>query len=315
MFPEIEPFESGMLDVGDGQQIYWETCGNPNGTPVVFLHGGPGSGSSPGSRRFFDPTLCKVILFDQRGCGRSRPRVESAADLETNTTANLIEDLERLRKHLSLGRWAVLGVSWGSTLGLAYAQTHPNRVEGMVLACVTTTSLREVRWLTHEIGRVFPVQWSELASFAGLDSREDCSLVDAYAALLFSEDPEVREMAARHWCAWEDAHVSLAPGYEPNRRFEDGAYRLLFARLVTHYWRHAAFLGEDQLIRDAARLRGIPGILIHGRYDISSPLETAWRLHAAWPESRLEIVDDAGHGGGSMSERIVAAIREVAPPR
>lgn len=312
MFPNIDPFDSAMLDVGDGQKIYWECCGNPDGRPVLYLHGGPGSGCTPASRRYFDPTIYKIILTDQRGCGRSRPRVEEAADLEVNTTAHLIEDLERLRAHLSADRWAILAVSWGTTLALAYSQTYPQRVTAMVLACVTTTSHREVRWITHDAGRIFPAQWQRFASAASYDPTQSSRLVDAYAALAFSADPAVRDLAAREWCAWEDTHVSLAPGYAPNPRFDDSAFRLLFTRLVTHYWRHAAFLNEDQLICNASLLDEIPGILLHGRYDISSPLETAWKLHQAWRGSVLRVIEDAGHGGGSMSESIVRATNEIA---
>lgn len=312
MFPNIDPFESGMLDVGDAQQIYWECSGNPDGRPVLYLHGGPGSGCTPRSRCYFDPAIYKIVLTDQRGCGRSRPQVENAADLEINTTAHLIEDLERLREHLRIDRWTLLGVSWGTTLGLSYAQTYPRRVAAMVLACVTTTSPREVQWITHHIGRIFPEQWERFASVTARDSTQHTNLVDVYASLVFSTDPEIRELAARQWCAWEDAHISLSPGYSPNSRFQDRAFRLLFTRLVTHYWRHAAFLGEDQLIRNASVLNGIPGILLHGRYDISSPVETAWRLQHAWRGSVLDIIDDAGHGGGTMSKHIVGAMNRVA---
>ena len=312
MFPNIDPFESGMLDVADAQQIYWECSGSPDGRPVLYLHGGPGSGCTPRSRCYFDPAIYKIVLTDQRGCGRSRPHVENAADLEINTTAHLIEDLERLREHLKIDRWTLLGASWGTTLGLAYAQTYPRRVTAMVLACVTTTSHHEVQWITHHVGRIFPEQWEKFASVTACDSTQHPNLVDVYASLVFSADPEIRELAARQWCAWEDTHISLSPGYSPNSRFEDRAFRLLFTRLVTHYWRHAAFLGENQLIRNASVLNGIPGVLLHGRYDISSPLETAWRLHRAWKGSGLNIVDDAGHGGESISEHIVAAMSRVA---
>jgi proline iminopeptidase len=312
MFPNIDPFESGMLDVGDTQQIYCECSGNPNGRPVLYLHGGPGSGCTPRNRCYFDPDVYKIVLTDQRGCGRSRPRVEKATDLEVNTTHHLIQDLERLREHLRIDRWTVLGVSWGSTLGLAYAQTYPRRVDAMVLACVTTTSRREVDWMTRGIGRIFPEQWERFARISSLDPVATPNLVDVYAALVFSSDAAVREQAAGAWCAWEDTHVSLAPGYSPNRRFEDGAFRLLFTRIVTHYWRHAAFLEENQLIRKAALLGGIPGILLHGRYDISSPLATAWELHQQWRGSVLHVIDEAGHGGGAMLESIVEATNEIA---
>lgn len=312
MFPSIEPFETGMLDVSDSQQIYWECSGNPNGRPVVYLHGGPGSGCAPQNRRYFDPAIYKIVLTDQRGCGRSRPLVDRIGDLEVNTTAHLIEDLEHLRKHLRIERWTILGVSWGTTLGLAYAQAFPHCVAAIVLACVTTTSRREVQWITHDIGRVFPEQWDRFASACpdGRDGRID--LANTYAALVFSEDAAVRELAAREWCAWEDTHISLTPGYVPNRRFQDAAFRLLFTRLVTHYWRHAAFLGEDRLIDNVSVLNDIPGVLLHGRYDISSPLVTAWRLHRAWQGSILHIIDDAGHGGGALPESIVEAMNRIA---
>jgi proline iminopeptidase len=312
MFPSIEPFESGLLSVGDSQKIYWECCGNPNGRPAVYLHGGPGAGCTPQSRRYFDPAIYKIVLTDQRGCGRSQPRVRERSDLKVNTTAHLVGDLERLREHLGIDRWVILGVSWGTTLGLAYAQAFPHRVAAMVLACVTTTSRREVQWITHDVGRIFPEQWERFASVASYARDRPLDLADSYASLVFSADAAVRERAARQWCAWEDTHVSLAPGYIPNLRFEDPVFRLLFTRLVTHYWRHAAFLSEDQLLHNASLLDDIPGVLVHGRYDISSPLETAWRLHRAWRGSELCVIDDAGHGGGTMAERIAEVMSRVA---
>jgi proline iminopeptidase len=310
MFPEIEPFEHGMLDVGDAQSIYWECCGNLNGHPVLYLHGGPGSGCTAQSRRYLDPATYRIILTDQRGCGRSRPHVEKTSDLDVNTTSHLIADLERLRQHLGIESWAILGGSWGSTLALAYAQAHPQRVSAMVLASVTTTSQREVTWITHDVGRIFPEQWETFASVAS-NPEERLNLASLYNRLLFSDETAVQERAARQWCAWEETHVSLAPGYKPNRRFGDPVFRLRFARLVTHYWSHHAFLREDQLIRNASRLDDIRGVLIHGRYDVSSPLETAWRLHRAWENSSLHVVDDAGHGGGTMPERIAAAMNQL----
>ncbi len=301
-----------MLTVDDSQELYWECSGNPDGRPAVYLHGGPGSGCSPHDRRYFDPAIYKIILTDQRGCGLSRPHVGEIGDLEVNTTAHLIQDLERLRKHLGIDRWTVLGVSWGSTLGLAYAQAFPHRVASLVLACVTTTSRREVRWITREMSRIFPEQWERFASANPLDRNRGIQPVDSYAALVFSPDEAIRDRAAREWCAWEDTHVSLTPGYAASRRFQDPAFRLLFARLVTHYWKHAAFLPEGQLIKNVSLLEGVPGVLIHGRYDISSPLETAWRLHRAWRGSILHVIDDAGHGGGTMPESVSAAMSRVA---
>jgi proline iminopeptidase len=297
-FPPIEPYDSGMLDVDDRHRIYWECCGNPAGKPALFLHGGPGSGSSAGQRRFFNPNLYRVVLFDQRGCGRSRPLAsEPDADLGTNTTAHLIADIEALRAMHGVDRWTILGLSWGTTLGLAYAQSFPRRVSALVLGFVTTTSRREVQWVTEDVGRIFPREWERFAQ-AVPERLRHLRLVDAYATMLADPDAAVRDHAAREWCLWEDAHVSLTPGHTPSLRYRDPVFRLCFARLVTHYWRHGAFLDEDQLIRDAARLNGIPGALIHGRYDVSGPLVTAWQLARRWTTSRLVILDDAGHGGG-----------------
>ncbi len=313
-YPAIESFDSGMLDVGDGHQIYWERCGNPDGKPALYLHGGPGSGFSTGQRRFFNPDTYCAVLFDQRGAGRSRPLAsEPDADLSANTTAHLIADIEALRELHNVDQWtAILGISWGTTLSLAYAQTHPERVRGLVLALVTTTSRREVEWITNDVGRIFPREWDRFVA-AVPDALRNIPLVDAYATMLFDADPAVQDHGAREWCAWEDAHISLAPDFKPHPRYEDPEFRLRFARLVTHYWRHAAFLGEDQLIRDAATLNGIPGVLIHGRFDVSSPLETAVRLTQRWNTSRLHVLDDAGHGGGSdFYSLVVGALNEFA---
>lgn len=311
MFPSIEPFEHGMLDVGDSQKIYWECSGNPNGKPVIYLHGGPGSGCRPNSRRYFDPVKYKIVLMDQRGCGRSIPHPEKPKDLAVNTTKHLIEDIERLRAYLRIDCWGVLGGSWGTTLGLAYAQAFPHRVSALILACVTTTSRREVEWITRHVGGLFPEQWERFASVGYTAEPRQADLASSYARLVFDTDATVRDRASREWCTWEDTHVSLAPGFVPNPRYNDPEYRLLFTRLVTHYWSHAAFLEEDQLIRNAHLLDDIPGVLIHGRYDVSSPLETAWRLHENWKGSRLEIVEDAGHGGQTMLERIIEATKSL----
>lgn len=311
-FPEIEPYESGMLDTGDGQQVYWECCGNPNGKPALYLHGGPGSGFSAGQRRFFDPAVYKAVLFDQRGSGRSRPLAsEPDADLSTNTTQHLIADIETLREMHGVDRWTILGLSWGTTLALAYAQAHPDHVSALVLGLVTTTSRREVEWITQDVGRIFPREWERFTS-AIPERLRHLRPVDAYATLLMDPEPAVHEPAAREWCAWEDAHVSLAPDFEPNPRYEDPEFRLRFARLVTHYWSHHAFLDEDQLLRNVAMLNGIPGALIHGRFDVSSPLETPWELSRRWTTSRLQILDDAGHGGASLPGAVVDALNEFA---
>lgn len=312
-FPPIEPYENGLLDVGDGHQIYWECCGKHGGKPALFLHGGPGSGCSVGQRRFFDPNIFQAVLFDQRGSGRSRPLANlPCADLTSNTTPQLVADIERLREMLDIESWVILGLSWGTTLGLAYAHAHPQRVKAMVLGFVTTTSRAEVKWITEDVGRIFPREWARFIG-AVTPPLRGIPLVDAYAIMLADADEAVRDKAALAWCEWEDAHVSLTPGHRPNPKFDDPEFRLRFARLVTHYWRHAAFLDEAQLIRDASRLNGIPGVLIHGRFDVSGPLVTAWQLHKRWTTSRLHILDDAGHGGGSEFMPLVTrALTELA---
>jgi proline iminopeptidase len=312
-FPAIEPYESGMLDVGDGHQLYWECSGNPAGRPALNLHGGPGAGCTPGGRRYFDPEAYRIVLFDQRGCGRSLPSAgEPGADLSCNTTPHLVADIEALRTHLGVDRWVILGVSWGTTLALAYAHAHPQRVAALVLALVGTTSRREVEWITEGVGRLFPREWERFAA-AVPEHLRHLPLVDAYATLLFDADPAVRERAAREWCAWEDAHVSLSPGHQPYPRFEDPEFRMTFARLVTHYWRRHAFLEDGLLLRDAAKLDGIPGVLIHGTHDVSGPLETAWQLSRRWATSRLVVLDDMGHGNGtSFPDAVLAALEQFA---
>ncbi len=304
--------ESGMLDVGDAQHIYWERRGNPGGIPAVYLYGGPGAGCTPGSRRLFDEDVYRAVFFDQRGCGRSRPSAGAGgSDLACNTTAHLVADIEKLRVALNIERWTVLGVSWGTTLALAYAQRHPQRVVGLVLALVTTTSRREVEWIARDVGRLFPAAFERFVE-AVPQSLRHLDVVDAYASLVLDADPSVHDAAARAWCTWEDVHVSLASDWRPNARFTDATFRLVFARLVTHYWRHAAFLDDEQLLRDASSLDGIPGVLIHGGLDVSSPVETAWRLSKAWTTGRLHVLDDMGHGGGDgFSSAVVNALREV----
>lgn len=309
---DITPYASGLLDVGDGQQIYWECSGNPQGRPIVYLHGGPGSGASERSRNQFDPSIYKIIISDQRGCGRSRPHVRNKSDLTINTTQHLIADIERLREHLNVERWAILGGSWGTTLALAYAHAHPQRVSALVLACVTTTSQREVDWMTYQIGRIFPEQWERFASVGGCVPANSGELLDRYQRLLFADNPATQATAASEWCRWEDVHVSLAPEPRPNARYQDPDYRLLFARIVTHYWKHAGFLAKDQLFDGATKLAGITGIMLHGRYDVSSPAETAWRLHRNWHGSELRIVDESGHGGRAMFAAVIEATQRVA---
>jgi proline iminopeptidase len=317
LYPEVEPHDHGMLEAGDEQLVYWEVCGNPNGKPAVVLHGGPGSGCTPGWRRYFDPDAYRIVLLDQRGCGRSRPHASDPdTDLSINTTAHLIEDIERLRDFLGVDRWLVFGGSWGSTLGLAYAERHPGRVSEMVLFAVVTTGRREVEWVTREAGRLFPAAWARFRDGVPAAEREG-SLVDAYSRLLRDPDPIVCEKAARGWCDWEDAHVAVRSDHGPNPRYEDPVFRLCFARLVTHYWLHARFLEEGALLRDADRLAGIPGVLVHGRLDVSSPLDIPWQFAQAWPDSTLVVVDEAGHSSDEpgMVDAMVRATDRFAARR
>jgi proline iminopeptidase len=308
MYPEIEPYDCGRLPVGDGHELYWEACGNPRGKPAVVVHGGPGSGAGAWWRRLFDPQAYRVVLFDQRGCGRSTPHAGAPrADLTANTTHHLIADIERLRTHVGADRWLVTGASWGSTLGLAYALRHPERVSELVLFAVATTTRRGVEWVTRGVGRYFPEAWERFA--AGVPEAErGGSLAAAYARLLADDDPAVRERAARDWCDWEDRHVRTVAGQGHDRRYDDPVFRLCFARLVTHYWRHAAWLEDSELLDGAHRLAGTPGVLIHGRLDVSSPLDAPWALARAWPGSELVVVEDEGHSAGAgMLAAVVAA--------
>ncbi|MEV8442594.1 prolyl aminopeptidase [Actinosynnema sp. NPDC051121] len=307
MYPEVGPHERGMLDVGDGNLVYWEVCGNPAGKPVVCLHGGPGAGCSPAMARLFDPEAYRVVLFDQRGCGRSRPHAgEYATDLSVNTTAHLVADIERLRVRLGVERWMVFGGSWGSTLGLRYAQLFPHRVTDVVLVAVTTGRYAEVDWLYHGLGMLFPQEWSRFREGAGEGAVD---LVAAYRALLEDPDPAVREKAARDWTDWESSIASVDPGHEPGPRVADPAWRMAFARLCAHYFGHRAWLEDGRVMRDVGRLRGIPAVLVHGRWDLQGPLGTAWELARAWPEAELVVVPGASHAlsDPGMVEAVVAA--------
>lgn len=303
LFPAIDPYDCGLLDVSDGNRVYWETCGNPQGKPAVVIHGGPGSGCAPYWRRFFDPMAYRIILFDQRGCGRSTPNAsDPSTDLAHNTTQHIISDMEVLRWKLGVERWLIFGGSWGTTLALAYAEDYPQAVTEMVLFSVTTTSRSEVEWITRHAGRFFPDAWERFRDGVPAEARGG-NLVDAYARLLQDSDPAVRERAARNWCAWEDAHVAVRSGHRPDKRYENPAFRMTFARLVTHYWRHTAWLEEGQLLRRAPLLADITGVLVHGTLDVSSPPDIAWALARAWPGSELTLVDEAGHGTGHTNTR------------
>lgn len=313
--PDDGLLRSGVLPVGDGHVLAWETRGNPAGTPLLHLHGGPGSGRPGRLPAWCDPEAYHAVLFDQRGCGQSTPLAgDPATDLSTNTTPHLVADIERLREHLGVDRWLVAGGSWGVTLALVYAQQHPDRVLGMVLGAVTNGSRRELDWITRDVGRIFPREWEHFVSVLP-ETERDGNIPAAYSRLLADPDPQVRDRAAREWCAWEDTHVSLTPGWTPDPGYEDPQYRYQFARLVTHYWGNDCFLEDGQILRDVHRLGGIAAVLVHGRLDVSGPLDTAWRLHRAWPGSRLQVLEGAGHGGPGYTDAMRAGLLEVTPPR
>jgi proline iminopeptidase len=312
LYPPVEPYEHGLLDVGTGNHVYWEVSGNPDGKPAVFVHGGPGWGALPARRRYFDPARYRIVLFDQRGCGRSTPHAsDPATDMGHHTTAHLLADMERLREHLGIGRWLLHGGSWGSTLLLAYAERHPHRVSEIVVAGVTTSRRTEIDWLYEGAGRFLPEQWARFRAGAGGSGRD---LPAAYARLMEDPDPEVRIGAANAWCAWEDALTAHEAG-GPSNAFggRPAADRLAIVRLCAHFFSHAAWLDEGVLLREAGRLAGIPGVLVHGRLDLSCPLDTAWELAEAWPDAELAVIDDSGHtGSAAMRERIRGALDEFA---
>ena len=311
-YPEVEPYEHGMLEVGDGQSVYWEACGNPAGKPAVVLHGGPGSGCIAGFRRYFNPGAYRVVLFDQRGAGRSLPHAsDPATGLHANTTHHLVADIELLRAHLGVDRWLVWGISWGSTLALAYAERHPRRVSEIVLASVTMTRHADIDWLYHGVGRFFPGEWARFRAGAGATSA-DTDLVAAYYRLLHDADPAVRERAARDWCDWEDAVISLEDGHQPSPRYEDPRFRMAFARIVTHYFHHRAWLDDGELLHHADRLAGIPGVLVQGRLDLGGPPVTAWELAQAWPNAELHLVGGGHTGGPDMTDHLIAATDNLA---
>jgi proline iminopeptidase len=317
LYPEFEPYEAGLLDVGGGHRVHWEVSGNPNGKPALLLHGGPGSGSSPFSRRLFDPTAYRIVQFDQRNCGRSTPHAsEPDVDLSTNTTAHLVDDCERVREMLGIERWLVWGVSWGTTLGLAYAEAHRERVTEMILASVVGTTAREVEWITRSMGRVFPEEWERFRDVVPAGDRDgDLSL--AYSRMLHASDASTRERAAQAWCDWEDTHIATYAGHHHDPRYDDPRFRMGFARLVTHYWSNTAFVEGDRLLRDAHVLGDLPGVLINGRLDISGPPDIAWELARAWPGAELILIGDAAHGTGHRStvEAIVDATDRFASRR
>lgn len=305
--------DSGLLHLDDGAELYWETSGVADGVPAVWLHGGPGSGLGAGGYRDrFDPSRNLIVGLDQRGCGRSRPLVvDDLASLPALTTQRMIADLEALREHLGIDRWIVTGASWGSTLALAYAVAHPERVIGVVVFAVTTTSRDEVDWITEGVGRIFPEAW---AAFEAASARRPGErVVEAYARRLADPaDPADRALAADAWDAWESTHVSLDPAWQPGPTKDDPQERAVFATLVTHFWSRDAFLpGEQAILARTDRLSAAPVVLIHGRRDISGPVITAWRLHQRLPRSELHVVEAEGHGGPVSVELMREAVARL----
>jgi proline iminopeptidase len=291
LYPPIDPYDSGRLDVGDGHLIYWERCGTPGAKPVVFLHGGPGAGCSTDHRRQFDPDRYDILLFDQRGCGRSTPH----ASLEANTTWHLVADIERLRQLAGVERWMVYGGSWGSTLALAYAETHPDRVTELVLRGIFTFRQSELDWLYRKGGasEIFPDKWDEFVAPIPEAERDD--FVAAYHRRLTDPDPAVQLPAAKAWSKWEAETVTLLPSPHVIETHTSDDFAVAIARIENHYMINHGWLEEGQLIANADRLKGIPGVMVQGRYDCCTPPITAWDLHKAWPEAELNIVPDGGH--------------------
>jgi proline iminopeptidase len=310
LYPPISPYVSGLLDVGDGQQIYWEECGNADGKPVVFLHGGPGGGLTPDIRRLFDPARYRVVLLDQRSCGQSRPHAsEPDADLSLNTTWHLVADLERLRAARGIDRWQVFGGSWGSALALAYAETHPERVTELVLRGIFTLRRSELDfYYGGGAGQLFPERWARfLAPLGGRGFSGDP--IAAYHELLFDPDPAVHGPAGVAWSTWEAATITLEPDAGLIAAFEEPAFALAFARIENHYFTHAGWFAEGQLIAEAHRLADIPGVIVQGRYDVATPAVTAYDLHQAWPRADLQIIPVAGHAYSEpgITQALVAA--------
>ncbi|BCH60141.1 prolyl aminopeptidase [Agrobacterium vitis] len=294
LYPEIEPFETGFLDVGDGHVIHWERVGTRGAKPAVFLHGGPGGGITPNQRRVFDPALYDVILFDQRGCGKSTPH----AHLEANTTWHLVADIERLRDMIGVEQWLVFGGSWGSTLALAYAQTHPERVSELVLRGIYTLTKAELDWYYQfGVSEMYPDRWEHFIAPIPVEERHD--MISAYHRRLTGDDKEVQLACARAWSQWEGATISLIPNIQQIENFGEDHYAIAFARLENHFFMNRIWMEDGQLLRDAHKLKGIPGVIVHGRYDMPCPLRYAWELSKLWPDADLHIVEAAGH---AMSE-------------
>jgi proline iminopeptidase len=290
LYREIEPFDSGMLDVGDGHRVYWERVGRKGGKPAVFLHGGPGGTISPRHRQLFDPHVYDLILFDQRGCGKSTPN----ASLEANTTWHLVADIERLREMAGFDKWLVFGGSWGSTLALAYAETHPERVSELVVRGVYTLTRAELDWYyQYGVSEMFPDKWERF--LAPIPVAERGNMMAAYRKRLTGEDRKAQLEAAVAWSTWEGETITLLPDPATSGKFGEDEFAIAFARIENHFFVHAGWLDEGQLIREAGKLADIPGVIVHGRYDMPCPLRYAWQLHKAWPRAEFHLIEGAGH--------------------
>lgn len=307
LYPAIEPYDSGHIRVSDVHQLYYEQCGNPSGKPVVFLHGGPGAGLDPDYRRFFDPEAYRVILFDQRGAGRSIPH----ASLDDNTTWHLVQDIEHIREHFGVEQWLVFGGSWGSTLSLAYAEIHPERVSALVLRGIFLCRPQEIRWFYEEgqgTSAIFPETWEQYVRIIPESERDD--MIRAYYKRLTSEDEAVRREAAYAWSVWEASALKLIPDQKTIDEFTEPEMAIALARIECHYFVNKCFFETDNyLLEHVDRIRHIPAVLVHGRYDVICPVMTAWDLHRAWPEASLKIIPDAGHA--STEPGIASALVEA----
>jgi proline iminopeptidase len=304
LYPPIEPYKDEYLPVSDLHTIHYEECGNPAGRPVLFVHGGPGGGIEQVYRRYFDPQLYRIILVDQRGSGKSTPH----AEIRENTTQHLVSDMERVREAAGVERWLVFGGSWGSTLGLAYSQAHPDRVTGLILRGIFLCRDEEIHWFYQDgASRIFPDRWEQF--LAPIPTAERHDLLNAYYRRLTSDDAQVQVEAARAWSTWEGATSKLLVDKKSVERFGQDQFSLAFARIECHYFVNRAFLEPDQLLRDVPKIRHLPAVIVQGRYDVVCPLRSAWDLHRAWPEADLQIVPDAGHSitEPGIVDRLIAA--------
>ena len=313
LYPPLDPYHQGYLPVSDRHTLYFEECGNPQGQAVIFLHGGPGGGLQPLYRQFFAPQRWRVVLFDQRGCGRSTPYGE----LAENTTWDLVADMERLREHLAIDRWVVFGGSWGSTLALASAQTHPDRCRGLILRGIFMLRPSEIRWFYQDGAHaLFPDAWEGYLQPIAPEERGD--LVGAYYRRLTSDDPAVQLEAARAWSLWEASTSKLIPDPNLQHHFSQDAFALAFARIECHYFmNHGFFEQPDQLLGQVDRIRHLPAVIVQGRYDVVCPAVSAWELHRAWPEAEFHLIADAGHSAtepGILSVLLAATDRATTWP-